>query len=115
MSQDKIDFNNIKLSIGGVEIPTENIRDANVEIHPEHIPYTFKFKANKKYGHEPKTYSIKYDGVEIMNKDSSDIKDFTFEFRECSQLDMFEYIIKFKAKYNSETQKLCERYSINYV
>lgn len=114
MQQDKINFNNIKISVEGIEIPTENFDDTNIEIHPEFVPYAFKFESNKKYDHEPETFSVKCDGIEIINKDSSDIKDFTFEFKESQQLNTFEYVIKFEAKYNSETQKLCEKYAVNF-
>lgn len=114
MSKDKINFNNVKFSIGGVEIPMEDLNDTDVEIYPEYVPYTFRYKTRKKYDHEPETFSVRYDGTEIINKDSPDIKDFTFEFKECSQLGMFEHIIKFEAKYNSETQKLCEKYAVHF-
>jgi hypothetical protein len=103
MSKYKINFNNVKFSFGGVEI------------HPEYVPYTFKFKNNKKYSDDEfETFSVKYDDVEIINKDSPDIKDFTFEFKENQQLNTFEYVINSEAKYNSETQKLCEKYAVHF-
>ena len=49
-----------------------------------------------------------------MNKDNSDVRGFKFDFGVVDKDGIFEYIVKFEAKYGSYTQKLCDKYAYNF-